>query len=190
MALDALLAQFPKESDLRDVYVQLRLDSRCWANCRAWVDDEVEPVFRSLADTVVDRFESLQLEVRICGLEDDAAHDESEVAQRFEELGVTFRNKLGNCGINRVWRLSRIISDGILPQDDMEYDLRRRNPGWNLDWLSGGGPSGEGRGFPPRKIVGRAFLDGRKPFNPFHDVDGWREDIDDWALEGIVRQSL
>jgi hypothetical protein len=47
-----------------------------------------------------------------------------------------------------------------------------------------------GRGFPPRKIVGRAFLDGQKPFNPFHDVDGWREDIDNWALEGIVRQSL
>jgi hypothetical protein len=191
MALVALLAQFPKQNELRDLYVQLRLDLSYRENCHTWVDDEVDPVFRRLAETVLDRFESLRVEVRICGLgDDDRAHDGSEVAQSFEALGGMFKKKLGKCGMNMVWSRSRTMSDGILPQDEREYDLRQRNPGWNLDWLSSGGPSSRGRGFPPRKLVGRAFLEGRRPFDPFHNVDGWREDMDDWGLGGGASLSL
>jgi hypothetical protein len=197
LALVALLTQFPERNELRNLYIELRLDNSCWANCHTWVGDELEPVFRSLAEMVVDRFETLQLEVRIRGLgDDDTVCAGSEAAQIFEALGGFVKETLGKCGTNMRWRLSTTMGDGILPEDEnelrvlQEYDLRRRIPGWNLDWLSGGEPRSQGRGFPPRRVVGRAFLEGRRPFNPFHDVDGWREDLDEWGLGGGVSQSL
>jgi hypothetical protein len=183
-ALDAFLAQFPKENGLRELSVHLLLDFCYWTDGFAWLDDEVEPVLCTLADTLADRFDLLQLELNIRVLGGaDAPHNQSKAEQIFEVLAAIFRQKLvRGCGVNVVWSLSTIVGD--LQQDDLSRDLRRQTPGWNLDWLSSGKPSNRGQDLPPRKVVARAFLEGRKPFNPFQALDGWREDIDEWGSGG------
>jgi hypothetical protein len=166
---------------LTELIIQLRLGFGYWTSGCARLDAEVEAVLHKLAETVADRFELLQMEVTIFGLgRYDSVNDWSEAKERFEALGVSFKRTLRDCVMKMTWRF--IVEACLLMQDDVEYDLRCANPGWNLDWLSGEGPSSRGRGFPSRKVVGRAFLDGRRPFNTFSDMDGWREDTDGWGL--------